>query len=315
MCIAVFMWEAHPVYPFLLFLNRDEYHSSPTTLLGVSRPTEPLGWWEGGEILGGRDGEAGGTWLAFSRDGRLAFITNVRELQSIPRAKSRGHLPVRFLQISTSPCEALQDWKGQLKLVPSFFNCQSKDYMGSCLGELLGSKKKPIEFAEEVVKEANEYNGFNLILIDLCSKSMVYVTNRPKENGNFVTEVSPGIHVLSNASLNSPWPKAQRLGHSFKEVLARYGEDELPLKETVAELLMDRTKDDSSMLPGIFPPEVEYHLSSIYIDVSRPQGRYGTRNQSALSVKSNGEVCFHERYLEKDLWKEQTVTYQIEMAK
>ncbi|XP_017969980.1 PREDICTED: transport and Golgi organization 2 homolog isoform X2 [Theobroma cacao] len=266
MCIAVFMWEAHPLYPFLLFLNRDEYHS---------RPTEPLGWWEGGEILGGRDGEAGGTWLAFSRDGRLAFITNVRELQSIPRAKSRGHLPVRFLQ----------------------------------------SKKKPIEFAEEVVKEANEYNGFNLILIDLCSKSMVYVTNRPKENGNFVTEVSPGIHVLSNASLNSPWPKAQRLGHSFKEVLARYGEDELPLKETVAELLMDRTKDDSSMLPGIFPPEVEYHLSSIYIDVSRPQGRYGTRNQSALSVKSNGEVCFHERYLEKDLWKEQTVTYQIEMAK
>ncbi|WRX14773.1 Transport and Golgi organization protein 2 - like 1, partial [Theobroma cacao] len=354
MCIAVFMWEAHPLYPFLLFLNRDEYHSSPTTLLGVSRPTEPLGWWEGGEILGGRDGEAGGTWLAFSRDGRLAFITNVRELQSIPRAKSRGHLPVRFLQISTSPCEALQDWKGQLKLVPSFFNCQSKDYMGSCLGKLLGpirylnrvhssilqldvfhfggdkfhqeilrswvliifqSKKKPIEFAEEVVKEANEYNGFNLILIDLCSKSMVYVTNRPKENGNFVTEVSPGIHVLSNASLNSPWPKAQRLGHSFKEVLARYGEDELPLKETVAELLMDRTKDDSSMLPGIFPPEVEYHLSSIYIDVSRPQGRYGTRNQSALSVKSNGEVCFHERYLEKDLWKEQTVTYQIEMAK
>ncbi|XWS68348.1 hypothetical protein CRYUN_Cryun04dG0082400 [Craigia yunnanensis] len=266
MCIAVFMWETHPLYPFLLFLNRDEYHS---------RPTEPLGWWEGGEILGGRDGQAGGTWLASSRDGKLAFITNFRELQSIPQAKSRGHLPVRFLQ----------------------------------------SKKKPIEFAEEVVKEADQYNGFNLILVDLCSTSMVYLTNRPKENGNFVTEVSPGIHVLSNASLDSPWLKAQRLDHNFKEVFAKYAKDELPLKETVAELMMDTTKDNLSMLPGIYPPDFEYNLSAIYIDVTRPQGRYGTRNQSALTMKSNGEVCFYERYLDKDLWKEQTVTYRIEMTK
>lgn len=65
------------------------------------RPTEPLIWWEGGEILGGRDRQAGGTWLASSRDGRLAFITNFRELQSIPQAKSRGNLPVDFLQVKS----------------------------------------------------------------------------------------------------------------------------------------------------------------------------------------------------------------------
>ncbi|KAK8360182.1 hypothetical protein V6Z11_A04G146800 [Gossypium hirsutum] len=55
MCIAVFMWETHPLYPFILFLNRGEYHN---------RPTEPLIWWEGGEILGGRDGKlVGHGWL------------------------------------------------------------------------------------------------------------------------------------------------------------------------------------------------------------------------------------------------------------
>ncbi|OMO59141.1 ser/Thr-rich protein T10 in DGCR region-like protein [Corchorus olitorius] len=32
------------------------------------RPTELLKWWEGGEILGGRDGVTGRTWLASSRD-------------------------------------------------------------------------------------------------------------------------------------------------------------------------------------------------------------------------------------------------------
>lgn len=264
MCIAVFMWEANPTYPFLLLLNRDEYHS---------RPTEPLGWWEGGEILGGRDGLAGGTWLASSKDGRLAFLTNVREKQSIAQAKSRGHLPVHFLE----------------------------------------SKKSPMEFAKEVVAEANMYNGFNLALADFCSKSLVYVTNRPKENGNFITEVSPGIHVLTNASLDSPWPKAQRLNHNFRKYLAECGGYELPKKEMVLKLLSDTTKDNESMLPAVYPPEMEYQLSSIYVDTEGPQGgHYGTRNQSAVSVNSNGEVCFYERFLETDcLWKEQTVTYQV----
>lgn len=73
---------------------------------------------------------------------------------------------------------------------------------------LLQGKKSPMEFAEEVVEEADQYNGFNLILADLRSKTMLYVTNRPKEEKKFVTEVSPGIHVLTNdAMLDSPWPK------------------------------------------------------------------------------------------------------------
>ena len=65
--------------------------------------------------------------------------------------------------------------------------------------------------------------------------------------------------------------QAQRLDQNFKEVLAKYGKDELPLKETVAELMMDTTKDNLSMLPGIYPPEFEYNLSAIYIDVTHPQ--------------------------------------------
>lgn len=56
-------------------------------------------WWDGGEILGGRDELAGGTWLACSRDGRVAFLTNVREVECLPDAKSRGDLPSRFLQV------------------------------------------------------------------------------------------------------------------------------------------------------------------------------------------------------------------------
>lgn len=74
---------------------------------------------------------------------------------------------------------------------------------------MLQSKKNPVEFAEELVKELNLYNGFNLILTDLGSKKMVYVTNRPLEDNKFVSYVSSGMHVLTNASLDSPWPKVR----------------------------------------------------------------------------------------------------------
>ena len=66
------------------------------------------------------------------------------------------------------------------------------------------SKKSPQEFAEQVVKEADEYNGFNLVLVDVCNSSMVYVFNRPKPG---YLSVTPGIHVLTNAALDAPWPK------------------------------------------------------------------------------------------------------------
>ena len=69
------------------------------------------------------------------------------------------------------------------------------------------SNKSPKAFAEELSKEANEYNGFNLIVADLVTKSMLYVSNRPKEAPFSIQPVPPGIHVLSNAMLDSPWPK------------------------------------------------------------------------------------------------------------
>ncbi|XP_060961595.1 uncharacterized protein LOC133031865 isoform X1 [Cannabis sativa] len=303
MCIAVFVWQAHPLYPLIIFQNRDEYHN---------RETKPLGWWEdceNGGILGGRDEVAGGTWMACSKQGRVALLTNVLELHSLPEARTRGDLPLLFLQ----------------------------------------SNKSPKEFAEELVKEAHQYNGFNLILADISSSSsnsMVYISNRPKGEPILVQEVPPGIHVISNAKLNSPWHKAQRLELRFKEELTKYHESEIPVKEMVEKLMRDKVKADKSELPGICALDWEFNLSSIFVEVDTPlvsidsfihykfkkvvfiyalklvsmtwdfclylQGRYGTRSTAALTAKTNGEVTFYETYLDKDMWKEQTVSYQIQ---
>ncbi|XP_057421426.1 uncharacterized protein LOC130715358 [Lotus japonicus] len=262
MCIAVFMWQAHPKYPFILLLNRDEFHS---------RPTDPLAWWPGETILAGRDALGGGTWLGSTRNGRVAFLTNFRELpnQNLPSPNSRGHLPLRFLQ----------------------------------------GNQSPEEFAEQVLKEAHQYNGFNLILADMSTSSMVYVFNRPKPD---LLSVAPGVHVLTNSALDATWPKAERLRHSFKELIDQYGESEFPIKEMVEKLMTNTIKDEEYMLPGIYPPERELPVSSVFVDVEFPLlGRYGTRSSSALLVKSNKEATFYEKHLDQEKWKEKMVTYQI----
>ncbi|XP_071713351.1 uncharacterized protein [Rutidosis leptorrhynchoides] len=263
MCIVVFAWQVHPLYPFLLLLNRDEYHH---------RPTKAVGWWEGGEILGGRDEVAGGTWLACKRDGRVSFLTNVLELHTLPEAKSRGDLPLRFLE----------------------------------------SKKSSEEFAKELVKEVHEYNGFNLITLDLSSNKMFYISNRPKSEPPTVQQVQPGIHVLSNAKLDSPWPKVQRLKLNFKKILSTYDEDEdLPIKDLINKLMRDTTKADMSQLPNICSLDWEHHLSSIFVEVDTPLGRYGTRSTIALSIKDTEEASIHETYIERGLWWEKTINYYV----
>lgn len=266
MCIAAFAWQAHPLFPFILLQNRDEYHN---------RPTKAVAWWEGGEILGGRDEVAGGTWLACSRGGRVAFLTNVLELDTLPDAKSRGDLPVLFLE----------------------------------------SNQTPKEFAKELITDAHLYNGFNLIVADVSSKTMVYVSNRPKGEPIIIQEVSPGIHVLSNAKLDSPWHKAHRLGLTFKEQLGKYGKGEIPIKEMVGRLMRDTVKADESKLPHICSLDWEFNLSSIFVEVDTPLGPYGTRSTAALAIKKSGEVSFYEIYLDKETWKEKTVNYRIQRLK
>ncbi|KAI4367357.1 hypothetical protein MLD38_023102 [Melastoma candidum] len=71
MCTAASLWRAHPICQLYLLHNRDEYRQSPA---------DPLQLWGDRGILGGRDGQAGGTWPACSRRGRVAFVTNVRDV-------------------------------------------------------------------------------------------------------------------------------------------------------------------------------------------------------------------------------------------
>ena len=94
MCLVVFAWKMHPEYRLVLAANRDEFHQ---------RPAQELHWWpDNPDVLAGRDLQAGGTWLAVSRPGRFATVTNYREqLDARPGLRSRGEIITNFVSSNT----------------------------------------------------------------------------------------------------------------------------------------------------------------------------------------------------------------------
>lgn len=96
MCLILFAYKAIPELTLVVAANRDELYE---------RPTEQAGFWDSSgsvssesELLAGKDLQAGGTWLGFTRSGRFAAVTNIRDPYQIEkRPKSRGELTHKFL--------------------------------------------------------------------------------------------------------------------------------------------------------------------------------------------------------------------------
>ena len=92
MCLLAFAYNHSADAPLIVISNRDEFYR---------RETLPMHWWQDGDVLAGRDQQAGGTWLGLSKNGRFAAVTNFRDLHrnGAPSSnlRSRGDLVTAFL--------------------------------------------------------------------------------------------------------------------------------------------------------------------------------------------------------------------------
>ena len=89
MCLIAFAIRSSARWPLVVAANRDEY---------LNRPSAPLARWRspgGADIVSGRDLRAGGAWFGVTPQGRVAFLTNVRELNAPDVPRSRGELVTR----------------------------------------------------------------------------------------------------------------------------------------------------------------------------------------------------------------------------
>ena len=96
MCLIFISFKYHPTYKLIVAANRDEFYA---------RRTAPAAYWEDSpSVLGGRDLEAGGTWMGMSQSGRISMLTNYRDLKGLKTdAPSRGHLVSRYLETEIRP--------------------------------------------------------------------------------------------------------------------------------------------------------------------------------------------------------------------
>jgi len=116
MCLIFLSLNNHPDYKLIIAANRDEFYA---------RNTAPAHFWEDNpNILGGRDLQAAGTWMAMNKNGKISLVTNYRDPAHIsPTAPSRGQL----------------------------------------VSDFLINKDSPEEYLQKVQVHASEYNGFNLL--------------------------------------------------------------------------------------------------------------------------------------------------------
>jgi len=89
-CFLVLAHGNHPAFPLVLAANRDEF---------FARAAQPAHFWSSHpDLLAGRDGQEGGTWMGITRAGRFAALTNFRDpANQLPAAPSRGRLVLDFL--------------------------------------------------------------------------------------------------------------------------------------------------------------------------------------------------------------------------
>ncbi|KAI9011761.1 NRDE protein-domain-containing protein [Hyaloraphidium curvatum] len=260
MCIIFVCHAHHPRYRLVIASNREEV---------FSRATEPLHRWpDAPSILAGRDAVAKGTWLGLDVvSGRWGGLTNVHKPgpRKVPgEGRSRGEIVDRWLKFPASNGAAEQ-------------------------------------FLAELKRDGPEYEGFNVIFGSVGEEptSAHFFTNQGADGGEAESALAPNaLYGLSNATLETPWPKLVHGKRQIEELLTRIpatGEasdaEEDRLVEDLLTLLWDDSEHEGEGYYGVGARAIRYILPGI---------DYGTRASTVVLARRDGTVRYVERSLGRD---------------
>lgn len=161
-----------------------------------------------------------------------------------------------------------------------FASVKDKKSRGLLVRDYLTTEISPRKYLDALSDQRTSYPGFNLLIGS--PRELWYYSNR----SNTTRSVQPGIHGLSNALLDTPWPKVVK----GKERLAACLRNLDP--SCLFELLADEEPAPDEKLPDTgVGLEMERLLSPAFIRIPG----YGTRSSTVLIVDARGEVNFIER--------------------
>jgi uncharacterized protein with NRDE domain len=153
---------------------------------------------------------------------------------------------------------------------------------GALVPALVRDERPIADALGTLVDGAHRYNGFNLV--GGQGLHGAFGSNR----GARTLALARGVHGVSNARLDTPWPKLLRAKRGVAEWIARGGNDLEPLFD----VLGDRTPADDAQLPDTgIPHERERLLSSPFI----VSDTYGTRSSTVVAIDRDGMAQFMER--------------------
>lgn len=255
MCLIFISVQNHPKYKLVIAANRDEFYQRKTAAADY--------WKDHPEILGGRDLEAQGTWMAINKNGRIAMVTNYRDIKNIkPVAPSRGALVTDFLLNDRSPETYLND----------------------------------------IERKGPEYNGYNLIVG--TPEELWYQSNYKQG----VSQLSSGLHGLSNHLLDTPWPKVER---GLKKMETLLKNSDLLTAELFEVLFDDLIAADDKLPDTGVGLERERMLSSMFI---KSPG-YGTRCSTVILIDRSNHVQFSERVFDLRTFAYNQRDFQFDIRK
>ena len=149
---------------------------------------------------------------------KLILIANRDEFYGRPTAKAHYWEDAPFL-LAGRDLQAMGTWMGITKTgrLAALTNYRDPKATidhpksrGKIVSNYLTSTIAPKNYLHSLKEEAHRYNGFNLLV---GSVDDLYFYNKAE---NTIQSLKPGTYSVSNASLNTPWPKVIKAKHTLQ---------------------------------------------------------------------------------------------------
>ena len=151
---------------------------------------------------------------------------------------------------------------------------------GKLVTDFVSSGLSPLAFAQSL--DGRRYAGFSLLVA--TPDAVAYVSNR----GDPARPLAPGVYGLSNASLDTPWPKVVRSRRRLQSLLDR----DAVSPDGLFALLEDREPADEHGAPARDLPPAEARAVSAPFIVTPT---FGTRCSTVLMLGADGGMQILER--------------------
>ena len=222
------------------------------------RPTKSAHFWpEYPDLLAGQDEIQKGTWLGITKQGKFAALTNCRQASDGPAIDTRS-----------------------VKAFPTSRGTLVKDF--------LTGNQTAEEYSAYLAETKDQYNGYNLIFGNILDGHFLHYNNF---NGS-LSPVSSGVHGLSNATLDTPWPKVKKVTARLNQLQGSQTE----ITEQLFDLFADTETAKKEELPDTgLPVEFEEAASAVFIQTKD----YGTIGTTVILVDQQNQVTFTERRFNK----------------